>query len=76
MADPLTPEQYEQIRQLAYQRFVSRGYEEGHDLEDWLSAEQQVLRGDSEGNDDEPQERNVSETPASLVIEQLPQRND
>ena len=29
----------EAIAQLAYQFFVERGYEHGHDQEDWLRAE-------------------------------------
>ncbi len=29
----------EQIQRLAYQLFVERGYQHGHDAEDWLRAE-------------------------------------
>ena len=29
----------EQIQRLAYQFFVERGYQHGHDAEDWLRAE-------------------------------------
>ena len=29
----------EQIQKLAYQFFVERGYEHGHDTEDWARAE-------------------------------------
>lgn len=39
----LTAEQLERIRDLAYEKFVARGSEDGHDLEDWVSAEQEVL---------------------------------
>lgn len=39
----LTPEQLEVIRERAYQRFIERGGEDGHDLEDWLAAEQELL---------------------------------
>ena len=38
----LTPEELESIREMAYGKFVERGCEDGHDVEDWLSAEQQV----------------------------------
>ena len=31
--------QLEQIQRLAYQFFVERGYEHGHDVEDWARAE-------------------------------------
>ena len=31
--------QLEEIQALAYQFFVERGYEHGHDIEDWTRAE-------------------------------------
>ena len=34
-----TPRQTQEIEALAYQFFVDRGYEHGHDQEDWLRAE-------------------------------------
>ena len=34
----------EKISLLAYQLYVSRGYQHGFDLHDWLQAEQQVLQ--------------------------------
>lgn len=34
----------EQIAQLAHQLWAERGYEHGHDAEDWIRAEQ-MLRG-------------------------------
>ncbi|HXE89838.1 MAG TPA: DUF2934 domain-containing protein [Terriglobales bacterium] len=33
----------EEIRQRAYELYVERGYEDGHDTEDWLRAESEVL---------------------------------
>ena len=36
--------QQEQIQQLAYQFFVDRGYEHGHDAEDWARAEAIIKR--------------------------------
>lgn len=39
-----TPELLEQIRSRAYELFEQRGRNEGHDLEDWLQAETEVLR--------------------------------
>jgi len=33
----------DQIRQLAFQLFESRGYAGGHDLDDWLAAEQELV---------------------------------
>jgi hypothetical protein len=37
-----------EIAQRAYRRFEERGYEHGHDVEDWLEAEQE-LRQPSKG---------------------------
>lgn len=33
----------EEIRERAYELYVERGYEDGHDTEDWLRAEAEVL---------------------------------
>lgn len=33
---------YEEISSRAYELYVERGREEGHDLEDWLQAEMEV----------------------------------
>ena len=41
------------ISQRAYELFLARGGEHGHDLEDWLEAERQVTASDTElGRDD------------------------
>lgn len=32
----------DQIRQRAYEIYEARGREDGHDLEDWLSAEEEI----------------------------------
>jgi hypothetical protein len=34
----------QQIRQRAYQLYEARGREDGHELEDWLRAEEQVTQ--------------------------------
>ncbi len=39
--DPVTTE--EQVRVRAYELFEARGREAGHELEDWLLAEQEVV---------------------------------
>ena len=36
------PSQEEQIRARAYELYLERGQEDGHDLEDWFRAEQDV----------------------------------
>ena len=35
----------EEIRQRAYELFEARGGEEGHELEDWLRAEEEIKGG-------------------------------
>ncbi len=35
---------HDEIAQLAYSLYESRGRQEGHQLEDWLSAEQELVR--------------------------------
>ncbi len=32
-----------QIRERAYELYEARGREDGHDLEDWLSAEEEIM---------------------------------
>ena len=34
---------HDEISQLAYSLYESRGRQDGHDLEDWLRAEQQLV---------------------------------
>ena len=36
---PLTQSETAEVQKLAYQFFVQRGYQHGHDREDWLRAE-------------------------------------
>jgi len=38
-----TQELQEQIRQRAYELYLARGSGDGHDLEDWLLAEEDIL---------------------------------
>ena len=48
--DPKFPHSHrvqEQIRRRAYEIYETRGREEGHDLEDWLRAEQEVASKES-----------------------------
>ncbi|MBS1805566.1 MAG: DUF2934 domain-containing protein [Acidobacteria bacterium] len=40
-SDP-ADEQRAQIRQRAYDLYVARGQEDGHDLEDWVQAEAEI----------------------------------
>ena len=35
---------HDEIAQLAYSLYESRGRRDGHDLEDWLRAEEQLVR--------------------------------
>jgi hypothetical protein len=34
----------DEIAQRAYERFIARGYQHGHDVEDWLSAEAELTQ--------------------------------
>lgn len=45
VAIDLAEEQEAQIRQRAYELFVARGQEDGHDLEDWVQAEAEISAG-------------------------------
>ena len=36
---------HEAIRTRAYELYVERGMEDGHDVEDWLRAEEEVAAG-------------------------------
>lgn len=40
---PLTEQLFEQISRRAYELYQLRGESHGHDTEDWLEAERQVL---------------------------------
>ena len=42
MPDPIPPQ--ERIRERAYELYESRGREHGHDEQDWLRAEQEILK--------------------------------
>jgi len=39
-----SPEILESIRSRAYELFLLRGQEHGHDIEDWLQAENEITR--------------------------------
>jgi len=39
---------HERIARAAYERARTRGFEPGHELEDWLAAEHEIDAGDSD----------------------------
>jgi hypothetical protein len=45
---PNVPPTHEDIATRAYELFVERGGEHGHDWEDWLSAEQELAATDAD----------------------------
>lgn len=59
-ADPIHPDIGSQelteeiIRLRAYQLFEKRGYEHGHDMEDWLEAEAEIVGKRSGATIEEP----------------------
>lgn len=55
----------DQISARAYQRFVERGCEHGHDVEDWIAAERELARYQI-----------VLESPGSNLIEVLRELRD
>jgi hypothetical protein len=42
-ASPTRESLEDKIRSLAYQLYCESGYQDGHDLEHWLQAEEQLL---------------------------------
>jgi hypothetical protein len=44
-----SPELENQIRQRAYELYEARGREDGHDLEDWLRAEEEITAKTTRG---------------------------
>ena len=42
-AAPQTTTQEEQVRVRAYELYQQRGMSDGHELDDWLQAEQEIL---------------------------------
>ena len=38
------PVRREDLQMIAYQIFLERGMEDGHDLEDWFKAEEEIAR--------------------------------
>ncbi len=45
LEQPAAPDLGHQIQQRAYEIYVQRGRSDGHDVEDWLQAEREILAG-------------------------------
>ena len=54
----------EDIERRAYQNYLGRGATDGHDLEDWLQAERELMEESSK----KPRSRNKSEL-ADLIVQ-------
>ena len=56
----------EQIRRRAFELYVERGYQPGRDHEDWVKAEQEILRAREDARVDEASEESFpsSDAPA------------
>jgi len=56
----------EQIRRRAYELYLQRGNQSGSDIEDWLQAEAEILRAESDARVDEASEESFpsSDPPA------------
>lgn len=44
-----TPDRHDRIARAAYRRAQARGFEPGHELDDWLEAEQEVAAAENDG---------------------------
>ncbi len=40
----ISSDRQQQIAKRAYELYAARGYQQGHDLDDWLDAEQEIDR--------------------------------
>jgi hypothetical protein len=38
----------ESVARRAYERYEARGYEDGHDMDDWLEAERELMSTDTQ----------------------------
>jgi hypothetical protein len=47
-ASPDVPLSHERVAERAYELYVERGSEDGHDVEDWLRAEAELTAGEKE----------------------------
>jgi hypothetical protein len=56
-----SPEEHgPEIAEVAYSYWESRGREDGHDVEDWLAAEQEVMRRHSVKRADPQRQANAA----------------
>ena len=59
MANPKLP-RAEQIEQRAYERYVGRGCEDGHDVDDWLAAEKELTEPSEQSTSSKPRARTAA----------------
>ena len=48
IAEQVSREQQEQVRSRAYELYEQRGRADGHDLDDWLQAESEIIQNKRE----------------------------
>jgi len=48
VAEQVSPELQEQVRSRAYELYEQRGRADGHDLDDWLQAESEIIQNKRE----------------------------
>ena len=56
MAEPKFPTP-EQIERRAYELYLERGGEDGHDVEDWLAAQAEIIELSKQSNSPKPKAR-------------------
>jgi hypothetical protein len=56
----------ERIRRRAYELYIQRGSQSGSDIDDWLQAEEEILRAEGDARVDESSEESfpASDSPA------------
>jgi len=66
VSPPETLSLEEQIRRRAFELYIERGFEPGKDHDDWVKAEQEILRAQQDARIDEASEESFpsSDAPA------------
>ncbi len=62
---------HDEIAEVAYELYEARGFVHGHDLDDWLEAENIVLTQHAGQDFEEPEDVDLSEETAAVDLENL-----
>jgi hypothetical protein len=64
----------ERIRRRAYELYIQRDSQSGSELDDWLQAEEEILRAEEAAIDEASEESFQSQRPTRLLTCELPER--